>query len=182
MFPTPASVRRSRIAALIGAFRVASLSPELLRGEAGLQRFRADTCIQIRLELSGLEQKPGAEPPDIAVGDVRSVVQSDNRTTMRVEGKRSPRLTGSPWRNDPVIRRRTSRARPDSNRTIRYLPRRSTAVTRSPSSSRATRSGSSGRVSRASEISTRSRDRPSRTGTSRRLTLSTSGSSGTGTR
>ena len=53
---------------------------------------------------------------------------------------------GGAWSSVPVIRRCTRSARPDSNRTIRYLPRRSTATTRSPTSSAATSSGSSGRV------------------------------------
>src|SRR3954452_6650833 len=77
------------------------------------------------------------------------------------------------------MRRWIRSARPDSKRTIRYLPRRSTARTRSPWSSAATSTGSTGRVSRASEISTRSNRRPASTGSSRRRTVSTSGSSGT---
>ena len=53
---------------------------------------------------------------------------------------------------------------PDANRTIRYLPRRSTCSTRSPVSSEATIKGSSGRVKRTSLISTCSSRRPSSAG------------------
>ena len=53
-------------------------------------------------------------------------------------------------RHPEVNQQRTT----DSNRTIKYLPRRSTSATRSPSSSRATSTGSSGRVSRGSAIRT----------------------------
>ena len=74
MFPTPASVRWSRIAALIGAFRRREPLPELLRRERCLQRLGTDPRVEVRLELARLEQKPRAEPPDVAIGDVRSVV------------------------------------------------------------------------------------------------------------
>ena len=50
------------------------------------------------------------------------------------------------------MRRCTRSTRPDSKRSIRYLPRRSTCATRSPLSSSATASGSSGSVSRTSSI------------------------------
>ena len=78
----------------------------------------------------------------------------------------------------PVIRRWTSSPSPLSSRTRRYFPRRSTATTRSPSSSSATSNRSCGRVSRGSRISTRANVRPSRRGASCARIVSTSGSSG----
>ena len=42
--------------------------------EALLERLGADPHREVRLELPRLEEQPRAEPPDIAVGDVRSVV------------------------------------------------------------------------------------------------------------
>src|SRR5919204_3266767 len=80
----------------------------------------------------------------------------------------------------PVIRRWIRRERADSNRKIRYLPRRSTASIRSPSSSPAMATGSNGRTRRVSRMSTRSRRRPVSAGASAARTVSTSGSSGTG--
>ena len=44
------------------------------RREEGVERLLADAGSQIRLELARLEQEPGAEAPDIAIGYVRSVV------------------------------------------------------------------------------------------------------------
>ena len=75
MFPTPASVRWSRIAALTGrlpASRAAARAPS--RVNAALERLRADPRVEVGLELARLEQEPRAEAPDVAIGDVRSVV------------------------------------------------------------------------------------------------------------
>ena len=102
-------------------------------------------------EVAGLEELPGAEAPDVAVGDVRSIVQSENSTRVGIVGQRSSLARE---RSDPVIRRWISSDRPESNPTIRYLPRRPTSATRSPTSSAATIAGSNGRTRRASRIST----------------------------
>ena len=74
MFPTPASVRWSRIAAFTGARRFGEPRGELLRAERRIERLGPDARVEIRIELPGLEQEPGAEAPDVAVGDVRSIV------------------------------------------------------------------------------------------------------------
>ena len=76
------------------------------------------------------------------------------------------------------MRRWTRRPKPLSSRSSRYLPRRSTATTRSPSSSSATSKRSCGRVRRGSRISTRASVRPSSRGASCARIVSTSGSSG----
>ena len=106
------------------------------------------------------------------VGDVVPSSSSDNGAAVR----RRARPAGC-WK-PPVMRRWTSSVRPLANATIRYLPRRRTASTRSPWSSAATASGDSGRVRRPSRISTRSNVRPTRPGSSCERTVSTSGSSG----
>ena len=41
---------------------------------AALERLGADPRVEVRLELARLEQQPRAEPPHVAIGDVRSVV------------------------------------------------------------------------------------------------------------
>ena len=86
-------------------------------------------------------------------------------------------VTGVQWK-PPVIRRCTRRSRPLSSRSRRYLPRRSTETTRSPSSSSATSKRSYGRVRRGSRISTRVSVLPSSRGASCARIVSTSGSSG----
>ena len=152
---------------------------ELSRREGGIERLRPEARGEIRLDLVRLEQEPGAEPPHVPVGERRAVVEPRDRTPVRVRVELRRSAT---CRNEPVMRRCTSSARPDSKRTIRYFPRRSTAATRSPRSRRATSAGSSGSVSRTSSMRTRSSRRPSSTGASARRTVSTSGSSGTPTR
>ena len=74
MFPSPATVRWSRSAALIGARRPASRSREAARGERAAERLDAEPLVEVRVELAGLEQQPRAEAAHVAVGDVRSVV------------------------------------------------------------------------------------------------------------
>ena len=76
------------------------------------------------------------------------------------------------------MRRWTTSARPLSKRMTMYFPRRSTAATRSPSSSASTSAGSSGSVRRGSWMRTRESVRPTRRGSSRARYVSTSGSSG----
>jgi hypothetical protein len=43
-------------------------------GERARERLRAEASCEVRLELAGLDEQPRAEPADVAVGDVRSVV------------------------------------------------------------------------------------------------------------
>ena len=74
MFPTPATVRWSRMAALIGALRPASRAPRLRARYDSSSGSVADTRVEVWIELARLEQQPRAEPPDVAIGDVRSVV------------------------------------------------------------------------------------------------------------
>ena len=44
------------------------------RRERPAERLGADPLREVRLELAGLEEQPGSEAADVAVGDVRSVV------------------------------------------------------------------------------------------------------------
>jgi hypothetical protein len=47
---------------------------EASRGEAALERLVSHALCEIRVELFGLDEKPGAEPAHVAVYDIRSVV------------------------------------------------------------------------------------------------------------
>ena len=85
------------------------------------ERLAADAGVDVRLDLVGLEQEPCAEAPDVAVGDREP---SSSSITARRCG--SSASAPAPCSTDPVMRRWISSARPDSKRTIKYLPRRST--------------------------------------------------------
>ena len=64
----------------------ATLQPlaQALRREGGDERLLAEARPEIRLELARLEQQPGAEAPDIAVGDLAAVVERQQRAPVRV--------------------------------------------------------------------------------------------------
>ena len=47
---------------------------EVLRPVSGGERLAADARVEVGLHLGRLEQQPGAEAADVAIGDVRSVV------------------------------------------------------------------------------------------------------------
>ena len=74
MFPSPATVRWSSSAALIGARRPCEPLPRAGARERAAERLDAEPFVEVGLELSGLEQLPRAEAAHVAVGDVRSVV------------------------------------------------------------------------------------------------------------
>src|SRR5207245_9482026 len=57
--------------------------------EAALQGLDAHPVREVRLELAGLEQEPRAEAPNVAVGDVRSVVSSDNSASVTIVVQRA---------------------------------------------------------------------------------------------
>src|SRR3954452_7446982 len=48
------------------------------RREGGAERLLAEPRIEVRVELVRLEQQPGAEAADVAIGDVRAVVEADD--------------------------------------------------------------------------------------------------------
>ena len=56
--------------------RAAALEPptEPSRRERSLERFDAQSLVEIVVELAGLEQLPRTEPADVAIRDIRSVV------------------------------------------------------------------------------------------------------------
>ena len=56
------------------AVEARQLRPELLRREVGAERLVAEARSQVFVQLAGLEHEPGAEPPHIPIGDVRTVV------------------------------------------------------------------------------------------------------------
>ena len=147
---------------------------ERLRGEPA-ERLLPHLRGQVRLELAGLEQQPRAEAAHVAVDDPGAVVERDERAPVRMTSGAGSCSTV------PVMRRWTSSARPDSNRTIRYLPRRSTSTHPLAASSdarpRAARAG--GVEPGVVDLDVARTSRPSSTGRSRRADVSTSGSSGT---
>ena len=50
------------------------LPTEPSRRERSLERLDPESVIEVRLELAGLEQLPGAKSADVALCDIRSVV------------------------------------------------------------------------------------------------------------
>src|SRR6185437_3336556 len=70
---------------------------EAARGERAAERFHAEPRVEVGLELSGLEQLPGAEAAHVAVGDIGSVVERDDRASVCVVGqsvRRGPKAPG----------------------------------------------------------------------------------------
>ena len=74
MFPTPASLRWSRIAALTGRTATGERLGEAFRGEGPFEGLASDTGGQVGVELLRLDEKPRAEAADVSVRDIRSVV------------------------------------------------------------------------------------------------------------
>jgi len=50
------------------------LPTEPSRRERPFERLDPESLFEVRLELAGLEQLPGAEPANVAIRDIRSVV------------------------------------------------------------------------------------------------------------
>ena len=122
-----------------------------------------------------LGDAPGAEAARVGVGEIGAVVEQRPRAQEARIGSSGGSASHSRL---PVMRRCTSSAAPSSSTAIRYLPRRPSVSMRMPCSRAATASGGSGSVRRWSRISTSASVRPLRCGSSRRRTVSTSGSSG----
>src|SRR3972149_5673707 len=97
MFPTPATARWSSSTALTGArlpasarARTVALNPRSsgsppglapppgrrsrARAAPALGRLGAELALEVAVELAGLEHDPSAEPPHVAIGDIRAVV------------------------------------------------------------------------------------------------------------
>ena len=47
---------------------------EVVRAVCAVERLAPDTRVDVRVHFGRLEQEPGSEAPDVAVGDVRPVV------------------------------------------------------------------------------------------------------------
>ncbi len=114
--------------------------------EPRAERLRAVLRREVRLELGAVEHEPRAEAPHVSIREPRAVVELERR---RARG--SPAASGSP-RSCAGGREGRARSRVEASK---YLPRRSTATTTSPSSSSAISKRSYGRVSLGSRISTR---------------------------
>ena len=61
---------------------------QALRREGCDERLLAEARAEVRLELARLEQQPGAEAPDIAVGDLAAVVERQQRAPVWVACER----------------------------------------------------------------------------------------------
>ena len=140
MFPRPATVRWSRIAAFTGARRPASRSREVGRREP---RARAAPGRAGRARCSSassrLEQEPRAEAAQVAVGDPRAVVELEHRALVASRARTGSRRSSAGGR---AARARSRGGRAGTCRAARP------PSTRSPASSAAIHAGSSGRVSR----------------------------------
>src|SRR6185503_6950232 len=60
------------------------------------ERLLAEPGAEVGLELSGLQQEPGAEPPHVAVADRAAVVELQHRTDMRSPARLSQQAAGHP--------------------------------------------------------------------------------------
>jgi hypothetical protein len=78
------------------------------------ERLPAEAGVDVRVDLVGLEEEPGAEAADVAIGDLRSVVQSDDRPSVRIVGKRPRRRVPKRPRHPEVNQQRPSRPEPDN--------------------------------------------------------------------
>jgi len=64
-------IEERRLDRCAAAFELLRKSP---RRERSLERLDTESLVEVRPELAGLEQLPRAEPPNVAIRDVRSVV------------------------------------------------------------------------------------------------------------
>src|SRR4051812_2962717 len=83
-------VPQARNRALIEQRRLQRRAPlcqllaQALRGERPLQRLAAEAAREVVVHFLRLEQVPSPEAPDVAIRDVRAVVQLDDRTPVQV--------------------------------------------------------------------------------------------------
>ncbi len=87
MFPSPATVRWSSSAPLIGARRPASRFASHAAVKRGPSGSDAEPDAQVRIELARLEQPPRAEAAHVAVGEPAAVVERDRGPRVRVVGR-----------------------------------------------------------------------------------------------
>ena len=114
-FSTSPLRRAGREAQLSPARADGEAAPEARRRERAGQRLLSEALGEIGVLLARLEQKPRAEPSDVAIDDVRSVV---NVTTTRRFGS----CSGAPSRSCRMFRHAEGDPEhtTDSNRTTRY--------------------------------------------------------------
>ena len=74
MFPSPADRSLIEERSLDRRAAAFELSTEPSRRERSLERLDPESVIEVRLELAGLEQLPGAEAAHVAVRNIRTVV------------------------------------------------------------------------------------------------------------
>jgi hypothetical protein len=90
------------------------LPTEPSRRERSLERLDPESVIEVRLEFAGLEQLPGAEAAHVAVRNIRTVVQSDNSTSMRVVTKLALRRVPQASRHPEVNQESPPRLEPNN--------------------------------------------------------------------
>jgi hypothetical protein len=81
--------------------------------ERPLERLDPESLFEVRLELAGLEQLPGAEPAYVAVRNIRIVVEPDNSASMRVVRQLPPRRVAQTSRHPEVNQKSSARFEPD---------------------------------------------------------------------
>jgi hypothetical protein len=106
--------------------RAAAFEPltEAARGERALERLDAEAPVEVRLELAGLQQLPRAEASNVAIAEVRAVVESDNSASMRVVGELSLRSVPKTSRHPKVNQQSAPRVEPQDQILAATLERR----------------------------------------------------------
>ena len=89
------------------------LPAEPSRRERSLERLDPESVIEVRPELAGLEQLPGAEAAHVAVRNIRTLVQSDNSASMRVVTKLALRCVAQTSRHPEVNQKCSPRLEPN---------------------------------------------------------------------
>ena len=83
MFPSPATVRWSRMAALSGAVRRASLPARNAVREAALERLRPVLDGDEPVGVLGVREQPRPEPSRVAIGDSSAAFELEHGTFVR---------------------------------------------------------------------------------------------------
>ena len=178
MLPTPAATRWSSSTALTGARRSANAPAS----QAGVKEGPSASGPSRPFSQSSTGPGTRRQVPKRRMSLKITAEPSSRSRRARVKGGSSSPWPGGSQRRLPVMRRCTTSAPPASSRMTSSLPCLSSRSTASPVSAAATSSRSSGAVGRWSSMRAATIVRPSRWDASRRRTVSTSGSSGTGGR
>jgi len=89
------------------------LGGEAASSERALEWLQPEPLLEVRLQLAGLEQLPRAEAPNVSIRDVRSVVEVDNSSSVRIVGQRSSRRMPKASRHPQVNQQSASGLEPN---------------------------------------------------------------------